>query len=286
MRLNHNLNSLNIYRTYTKDLSEQSLALGRISSGSKINSAKEGASQIGQSELLRVQIRGLQAAQKNTQDGASMMQTFDGALDSITSALDRIKELTVQAGNGSYTPSELSAIQKEIDQLKDHVNTTSKDTEFNGVKLLDNKGSFSTDDPVNFNMMSGANVGENIKIPMYNLKTNLLGDKKGNTLDKLDVTDPSKADSNMSAIDNALKQVIQVRGKYGALQQRFESTTDNSSQFEQTLQGAESSIRDADLAEEMLGYSKSGILVKSSIAMMAQSNNFPQEVLQILQGIK
>lgn len=286
MRLNHNLNSLSIYKTYNKNLAERSQALGRISSGSKINSSKEGANKIGQSELLRVQIRGLQAAQKNTQDGVSMMQTFDGAMDSITSALDRIKELTVQAGNGTYTDGELQSIQKEVDQLKDHINTTSKDTEFNGVKLLDNKGSFSTNDPVNFNMMSGANVGENIKIPMYNLKTSLLGDEKGNTLDKLDVTDRSKADSNMSAADSALKQVISIRGKYGALQQRFESTTDNSSQFENTLQGAESSVRDADIAEEMLQYSKSGILVNSSIAMMAQSNKFPQEVLQILQGMR
>lgn len=287
MRLNHNLMSLSIYRTYSKDLKDGATALSRISSGTKINSAKDGANKIGQSELLRVQIRGLEMSKRNTEDGASMMQTADSAMDSITSAVKRIKELAVQAANGTNSPDEKQAIQDEIDAMKAHINTTARDTEFNGVKLLDDKYCDSIDNPSYYDMMSGANVGENIKIPMYKLNTSTLKDKDGSTLEQINVMgSPEDLQKNLSIADAALNSVVQVRSKYGALQQRFESVSSNSDEYSEILQKAQSSVGDADLAKEMLSYSKSDILTQASIAMMGQSNNFPQDALRILERVK
>ncbi|WP_206046631.1 flagellin [Inconstantimicrobium porci] len=287
MRLSHNLASLSLYRKYSKDLKDGSVALGRITSGQKINSSKEGATKIGQSELLRVQIRGLEMARRNTQDGASMMQTVDGAMDSITTAIKRIKELSVQAANGTNTDIDKQSIQEEIDAMKAHINTTAKNTEFNGVKLLDDKYCDSIDNPSYYDMMSGANVGENIKIPMYKVNTSTLTGKDGTPLDKIDVMgSPEQLQKNLDIADGALTKALQIRSKYGALQQRFESVSGNNEEFSAILQNAESSIRDADLAEEMLNYSKNDILINASIAMMTQSNNLPQDALKILERVK
>lgn len=287
MRLNHNLMSLSVYRTYSKDLKDGATALGRISSGQKINSAKEGANKIGQSELLRVQIRGLEMSKRNTEDGASMMQAVDGAMDSITSAVQRIKELAVQAANGANSSEDRKAIQEEIDAMKEHINTTARDSEFNGVKLLDDKYCDSIDNPSRYDMMSGANVGENISIPMYKINTSTLKDRDGSALDQVNVMGSQEdLQKNISIADSALRSVMEVRSKYGALQQRFESVSGNNEEFSAILQNAESSIRDADLAEEMLNYSKSDILINASIAMMTQSNNLPQDALKILERVK
>ena len=136
MRLMHNLNSLNIYREQNKVVSRQSAALRRISSGYKINSAKENPNAIASSEKMRIQIRGLQMAQRNAQDGVSMLQTADGALDNITSMLQRIRELTVQAGNDSATIEDKKVIQEEINNLKQGIGDIIKNTQFNGVELL------------------------------------------------------------------------------------------------------------------------------------------------------
>lgn len=279
MRVYHNLASLNLYRSNVKNLSDQSKVMNRISTGIKINSAKDNPNKIGQSESMRIQIRGLQAAQKNLQDGASMLQTADGALSSVSDSLIRMKELLVASGNGDYSYDERNAIKNELDSLKNHINTVANNTEFNGVKLL------NSDDILN--LSSGANVGDTISIPLYKLTTDMIMDQNGNSISDIkDIFDTSKIDQNISVIDAAIKQINSVRSKYGAIENRLESTADNTAAISNTIQTAESTIRDADIASEMLEFSKSGVLIEASNAMMVQSNKFPQEVLRILERMK
>ncbi|QAA31670.1 flagellin [Clostridium manihotivorum] len=286
MRLYHNLASLDLFRNYKKNLAGQSNSIERLSSGVKINSSKENPNAIGQSELIRLQLRGSDAAQKNVQDGVSMMQTVDGALGSVNEALQRMKELAVQANNDTLSDHDKEIVQKEIEQLKQHIDSVGSDTEFNGLKLLKSQYVTNNDQPYMQPMMSGANVGDTIDIPMYNIGTDMLKDDKGNALSGIDVTDASKSATNLKVIDDSIAQVNSIRSKYGALQNRFEVASENLSSSSEVLQRADSSLRDTDMANEMMELSKNGILVQSATALMAQTNKFPQDVLNILSRVK
>ncbi|MBZ9624546.1 flagellin [Clostridium sp. FP2] len=280
MRLSKNMASLNVYREYSKNLTKQSGALGRISSGVKINSAKENPNAIAQSERLRMQIRGLQMAAKNTQDGVSMIQTTEGGIEGITSSLQRVRELLVQAG-GATTQTDKDVIQKEINQMLNGADDMAKNTEFNGVKLLvddtvppnDNKGSTVIE------TVTGANVGEKIDIPKYNLT------RKG-----LDLSDENVNVSNIGAslenVDKALDTIISARSKFGAVENRLESSYNSTIEIADKIQSAESGIRDTDMAEEMMEYSKYNILIEAGNAMMVQSNKLPQDALRILENVR
>lgn len=289
MRLMYNLESLNIYREHNKALARQSSALESISSGYKINKAKDDPNALASSEKMRIQIRGLQMAQRNSQDGVSMLQTAEGSLDSVTSMLQRIRELTVQAG-GSTNQDDKNIIQQEINQMIEGIDTTVNNSEFNGIKLLN--GSLSG----NISMPIGANVGENVEIPVYDLTSgNLLSSIDPDlSLNKLydkssDNTDGLNAlgiDKSLSVIDSAIENVTKVRSKYGALENRFESTFTKIGEIHDSIVGAESKIRDADMAEEMMNYSKANILIEAGNAMMVQSNKIPQDVLKILENVR
>lgn len=286
MRLYHNLASLDLYRNYKKSLVDQNTAMGKISSGSKLNSSKQNPNAIGRSELIRMQIRGADAASKNVQDGVSIMQTVDGALSSVSESLARMKELTVQGGNGTLSNEDKQSIQKEIEQLKQHINEVGTNTEFNGLKLLGNDSVTDNSKPYMQTMMSGANVGDNIDIPMYNIRVDLIKSSNGSNIGQLDITDPSKDSTNLQTVDDAINQINSMRSKYGALQNRFETAADNLSSSSEVLQRADSQLRDTDIAQEMMEFSKSGILVQSATALMAQTNKFPQDVLNILSRVK
>ena len=278
MRLNKNLASLNIYRAYSKNITKQSSALGRISSGIKINSAKENPNALAQSERLRMQIRGLQMAGRNTQDGISMIQTSEGGLEGITSSLQRVRELILKAG-GSTSDNDKEVIQKEINQMLDGADDMANNTEFNGVKLLvggENDGS------VVVQTASGSNVGENIDIPKYNLSTEGLALKTGTTVN----IDVNNIDDSLTLVDNALHTIISARSKFGALENRLESTYNSTIEIADKIQSAESGIRDTDMAEEMMEYSKYNILIEAGNAMMAQSNKLPQDALRILENLR
>ncbi|MBU3126652.1 flagellin [Clostridium tagluense] len=275
MRLSKNMASLNVYRAYSKNLTEQSGALGRISSGIKINSAKENPNAIAQSERLRMQIRGLQMAAKNTQDAVSMIQTTEGGLEGITSSLQRVRELLVQAG-GSINQEDKDVIQKEINQMLDGADDMANNTEFNGVKLLvggDNKT------PPVIETVTGANVGEKVDIPKYNLTTQGLELRAG----KVNVGD---IDDSLKNVDKALDIIIGARSKFGALENRFESSYNSTIEIADKIQSAESGIRDADIAEEIMEYSKYNILIEAGNAMMVQSNKLPQDALRILENVR
>ncbi|MBU3111776.1 flagellin N-terminal helical domain-containing protein [Clostridium lacusfryxellense] len=270
MRINKNIASLNIYKEYSKNLSKQSVSLARISSGIKVNSSKDNPNQIAQSERFRMQVRGLQMAARNTQDGVSMLQTAEGGLEGVTNSLQRVRELLVQAG-GTTTDSDKQDIQIEMNQMIDGADDMAKNTEFNGVKLL-NGGSPST-----LEMVSGANVGEKIDIPRFDLT------KAGLGLDKIDVNDIGKS---LELVDKALGDVVSARSKFGALENRFESSYNSTMEISEKTESAESSIRDTDIAEEMMEFSKYNILIEAGNAMMAQSNKLPQDALRILENVR
>ena len=285
MRLNQNMESLNVYRNYKKNLSTQSVALNRISTGTKINSAKDNPNKLGISEGLRLQIRSLQMAEKNIQDGVSMMQTVDGTLSTINETLTRIKELTVKSG-GATSEDDLAVIQNEINQLKEHIDYTVNNSDFNGVKLLNSDRVVNNDYPKFLDHKVGATSDEDIKIPIFNLKTNMLTDNEGNLIANLDVTDKNNIDKNLSSIDGAIQMVTSVRSKYGAIQNRMETSAENLTGSSSNLVSAESRIRDTDMALEMAEYSRTAILNETSIALMQQSDKFPQEILRVLENMK
>jgi flagellin len=279
MRLNHNMASLNIYKNQSKVLENQSTALGRISSGYKVNKTKDGPNALAQSERLRMQIRGTQMASRNAQDGISMLQSAEGALGSVNDMLVRIRELTVQAGSGTNTAEDKATIQGEIDQMIKGINDIANNTEFNGVKLLaGEKGALS--------MPVGANIGEVVYIDTFDLTSAGLKDSEGNLLADIKVAEDGGVDKALKTIDSVIDKVLSINSKYGALENRFESGYNNLNEIGDKMQGAESSIRDADIAEEMMEFSKSNILIEAGTALMAQSNRFPQDVLRILENMK
>jgi len=279
MRVNKNMASLNIYKAYSKNLTKQNSSLGRISSGIKINSSKDNPNAIAQSERFRMQVRGLQMAARNTQDGVSMLQTAEGGLEGITNSLQRVRELLVQAG-GTTTDSDKQSIQLEINQMLEGSNDMANNTEFNGVKLLSGG---ANDGSVNIEMVTGANVGEKINIPKFNLNTEGLGLKDISGKVEVDVKDVG---GSLQLVDKALDNVLSARSKFGALENRFESSYNSTIEISDKTEVAESGIRDTDLAEEMMEFSKYNILVEAGNAMMAQSNKLPQDALSILQNVR
>jgi flagellin len=286
MRLNHNLASLNIYREHIKTLVGQSASSERISTGNKINGAKDNPNGLAQSERFRIQIRGLQMAQKNTQDGISMLQTAQGGINSITSALQRVKELSIQAG-GANTLEDKGVIQDEIKQLISGLNDTANNTEFNGIKLIGDNTVASNGSPKILNMATGANVGDSVEMPVFDLSSDKLGKNVvGGKLDDIDVTAAGGVDAAVSIIDAALNTVLSVGSNYGALEGRFESSYDMNDAINFNMESAESNIRDADIAEEMMAYAKYNVLMEAGNAMMVQSNKFPQDILRILENVK
>lgn len=278
MRININMKSLGIYSGYKKNIIANSAAMEKISSGKKINSAKDNPLKIEQSENFRMQIRALEMANKNLQDSTSMIQVADTAMGTISEALIRMKELTVQAANETTNEADRKIIQDEIDVLRSHIDDTAKNTEFNGNKLLVNANVTDNSKPDYVEMQIGANVGDSIGIPFFNVSSETLG------IDKLDVVnDATKA---LNSIDEALKDVNGCRAKYGAVQNRLENSIEITSSSSYIYEKSSSDINDADIALEMAEIARTSILMESATAMMAQSNNFPKDMLNILANLR
>lgn len=278
MRININMKSLGIYSGYKKNIAANAAAMEKISSGKKINSAKDNPLKIEQSENFRMQIRALEMANKNLQDSTSMIQVADTAMGTISEALIRMKELTVQAANETTNEADRKIIQDEIDVLRSHIDDTAKNTEFNGNKLLVNGNVTDNSKPDYVEMQIGANVGDSIGIPFFNVSSETLG------IDKLDVVnDATKA---LNSIDEALKNVNGCRAKYGAVQNRLENSIEITSSSSYIYEKSSSDINDADIALEMAEIARTSILMESATAMMAQSNNFPKDMLNILANLR
>ncbi|MCI1943667.1 flagellin [Clostridium luticellarii] len=284
MRISYNMPALILHQIQNKALERQSGNLLRISSGLKLNSAKDNPSGMVQSQNMKLQIGGLQAAARNVQDGVSMLQTAEGGLQEITSMIQRIRDLTMQAGNGTTTPEDRGVIQNEIDQMLDGISSTADQTEFNGLKLLAQNGK----DKV-LNMPTGANAGESTGIPQIDLTNSgqsdipdlysIRSDNDKNVLD-------GNIGDTLGAIDDTLDKVVSYRSKYGALENRFEANYDDMQEITDQLIGADSDLSDADVAEEILNYSKENIITEASNAMIAQANKLPQDVLRVLENVR
>lgn len=278
MRININMKSLGIYSGYKKNIIDNSAAMKKISSGKKINSAKDNPLKIEQSENFKMQIRALEMANKNLQDSSSMIQVADSTMSTISEALIRMKELTVQAASETTNEADRNIIQSEIEQLKSYIDDTANNTEFNGNKLLVNGNVTDNSKPKYVEMQIGANVGDSIGIPFFNVSSETLG------IDKLDVVnDATKA---LNSIDEALKDVNGCRAKYGAVQKRLETSIEITSSSSYIYEKSSSDINDADIALEMAEIARTSILMESATAMMAQSNNFPKDMLNILANLR
>lgn len=278
MRININMKSLGIYSGYKKNIAANAAAMNKISSGKKINSAKDNPLKIEQSENFKMQIRALEMANKNLQDSSSMIQVADSTMGTISEALIRMKELTVQAASETTNEADRNIIQSEIDQLKSYIDDTANNTEFNGNKLLVNGNVTDNSKPKYVEMQIGANVGDSIGIPFFNVSSETLG------IDKLDVVnDATKA---LNSIDEALKDVNGCRAKYGAVQNRLETSIEITSSSSYIYEKSSSDINDADIALEMAEIARTSILMESATAMMAQSNNFPKDMLNILANLR
>lgn len=209
---------------------------------------------------------------RNIQDGMSMLQTADGAMQNINDSVQRIRELMVQAG-GTTTDEEKSIIQNEVEQMLEHVNMVAENTETNGTKLLSEDNVLGAKTTIQV----GAMAEESLEVPMYNLSAVGLEIADVNTTD---------IDASLNKLDNAIDLIGQYRGKYSAISNRLESTYNNTEEMTTRIEGAESELTGADIAFEMMEYTKASLLVDSGIAMMTQTNKFPQDVLRILENVK
>lgn len=286
MRINHNIAALNTHRQLAFNNTNTQKSLEKLSSGLRINRAGDDAAGLAISEKMRGQIRGLDQAQRNAQDGISLIQTAEGALNETHSILQRMRELSVQAANDTNDNAvDRKAIQDEIDSLIDEVDRISTDTQFNGKELLD--GSAAT---LTFHV--GANEGQSIQFDMTTISAdsttlaiNTLKTGGADALDPAaaaDATEQAKADANITTIQTAIDTVSTYRSSLGAVQNRLEHTINNLGTASENLQASESRIRDVDMAKEMMEFTKNNILTQAAQSMLAQANQQPQGVLQLL----
>lgn len=282
MRINHNIAALNTHRQLNAGTNAATKNMEKLSSGLRINRAGDDAAGLAISEKMRAQIKGLDMAAKNAQDGISLIQTAEGALNETHAILQRMRELAVQASNDTNDdPTDRAAIQDEIDQLAREITRISETTEFNGKTLLD--GNFASGGAA-LTFHIGANKGQNVTLNISKMDAESLGvgtgDSKVGTGIKVDTQ--TDADNAIETINEAIKTVATERSNLGAMQNRLEHTINNLGTSAENLTAAESRIRDVDMAKEMMEFTKNNILSQASQAMLAQANQQPQGVLQLL----
>jgi flagellin len=271
MVVQHNMAAANTNRQLAITNTNLGKSTEKLSSGYKINRAGDNAAGLTISEKMRGQIRGLTGASANAQDGISLIQTAEGALNETQSILQRMRELTVQASNDTNVSADRSAVTKELTALSDEVTRIASQTEFNTMKLLN--GSFMSK-----NLQVGANESQNIVFSIGFMDASSLG------VDHVasGVGNYASATSQITIVQSALNQVSTQRSALGALQNRLEHTIANADNTAENLQSAESRIRDVDMAQEMVKYSKDNILQQAAQSMLAQANQSTQGVLSLL----
>jgi flagellin len=265
LRITHNVEAMNSYNSLSKTSAAISKSMQRLSSGYRINSAADDAAGLGISESMRSQIRGLGQAQKNIQDGASMVQTAEGNLDEVHSMLQRVRELAVQYKNGSLDDNARTSIQNEVNQLASEITRIGDSASFNGINLL------NTTNTVSFQV--GANDGQEIGVSLVNLATQV-----GTSFATLSTT----GTTDISEIDTAITNVSTARATFGAVQNRLDHSLTVAASYQENLTSAESRIRDVDMADEMVALTKNQILSQAGTAMLSQANQAPQSVLRLL----
>jgi flagellin len=265
LRITQNVEAFNAYRNLNHTSSAVSKSMARLSSGYRINSAADDAAGLGISEQMRSQVRGLAQAQRNIQDGMSMVQTAEGNLDEVHSMLQRVRELAVQYKNGSLDSNARTSIQNEANQLASEISRIGSQASFNGINLLNSTNTVS--------FQVGANDGQSIAVSLVNLSTTV-----GTSYASLSAT----TNTDISEIDAAITAVSTARASFGAVQNRLEHSLSVSASYQENLTAAESRIRDVDMAEEMVALTKNQILSQAGTAMLSQANQAPQSVLRLL----
>lgn len=271
LRIYNNVEAANAHRVLSNTNNALSKSMERLSSGLRINRAADDAAGLAVSEVMRSQIRGMSVASRNAQDGVSMVQVADGALGNVGDMLQRVRDLAVQASNGTLTDAQRANLDAEVQQILSEINTTGSDTEFNGIKIL--SGSVATSAVT---LQVGANGGQVIAFTIGTISTTAL------TLNGLAVSTATAASAAIASIDSAISTVTAQRASLGAVQNRLELTISRLGLTSENLQAAESRIRDADMASEMISFTKNQILQQSGMAMLSQANSAPQSVLSLL----
>ena len=275
MVVQHNMTAANANRMLGITTSAQAKSSEMLSSGYKINRAGDDAAGLTISEKMRSQVRGLNKASDNAQDGVSLIQVAEGALNETHSILQRMNELATQAANGTNTSVDRSAIRAELDQLTSEINRIQSTTQFNTMNLLDGTFSGATNQ---MKLQVGALSGQSIDFSIANMCATKIGLKK-----TLSVSTFTKAGSYMKSVQDAIEVVSKQRSAMGAIQNRLEHTIANLDTTSENTQSAESRIRDTDMASEMVTYSKNNILAQAGQSMLAQANQSTQGVLSLLQ---
>ena len=257
MIINHNLNSMNAHRNSVLNTTASGKSMEKLSSGLRINRAGDDAAGLAISEKMRGQIKGLAQAQRNAQDGISYIQTMEGALNEISDMLTRAKEICVQYENGTYSASDKTNIEDELDALQKEIAHIRSNTKFNGIDMGSNDVDIVIDDN-STKVTIEATIFDDLKV--------------------IDISGARTADE----ISDHIETVSTARGKLGALQNRLEHTSNNLGTTVENLTASESRIRDTDMAKEMSAFSSKNIITQASLAMLAQANQLPQNVLSVL----
>ena len=286
MRINTNLNALTALNQSTKNTALAGNSMNKLSSGLRINQAGDDAAGLAISEKMRAQIRGMEQADRNVQDGISLTQTAEGALEEAGNIAQRMRELGVQAGNETLSSDDRVKIKTELDQLGEEMLKISAETKFNGTGLLSDGGSVL--------IQSGANNEERTidKVNLKGLAETLTGGVVSiaadatygsiTTASNIDVSTAANAKTFVTKVDTALEGINTGRAKLGAVQNRLEATSSNLTTSTENLTAAESRIRDVDVAKEMMNLSKLNLLNQASQAMMMQAKSQPEGVMQLL----
>ena len=267
LRINTNVEAFNAHRQLLGTSDKLGKSMERLSSGYRINRAADDAAGLAITEKLRGQITGLEQAQRNAQDAISLVQTAEGNLTEVHAMLQRIRELAVQYKNGSLSTADRTAIQSEVNMLGSEIERIGSTAQFNGIQLL------NTAQTISFQV--GSEDGEIITVSTISLGVGVPA--SAIALDATNSTD-------LSEIDAAIEGISAQRAQFGAVQNRLDHTLKNLAIYQENLQASESRIRDVDMASEMVEFTKLQILQQSGTAMVAQANQLPQSVLQLLQG--
>lgn len=278
MSIRNNLNAMFALRYIGINNDLLGKSIEKLSSGLRINRAGDDAAGLAISEKIRGQINGLTQASRNAQDGISLMQTAEGSVNETHSMLQRMKTLAVQAANGTYTNSDRKLIDKELQELKKEINRIAKDTEFNGMTLLD--GSFDKKKGSDgLNLQVGNKANQIISVDIEGATLNDLG------IQHISIETEDDAKSALSKIENAIYYTSGIRATLGAVQNRLEHTISSLDNTAENLQSAESRIRDTDIAKEMMEYVKSKLLMDVGISMLTQANQESNFILKLLDSM-
>lgn len=290
MIIQHNMSAINTHRQLGVNTGNLSKNVEKLSSGYRINRAADDAAGLSISERMRAQIRGMEQASRNAQDGISLIQVAEGALQTVNNMLVRIKEIATQSANGTYDDAaDRNRLQEELDELTKEIENIQNNTTFNGIKLLNASGSGS----ISFHIGDTAGQTLDLDLTKFTLATVAAASGSGSgsgasvngvtdTVKNWDITTQSGARAVLSGIEAVINQVSAARSYLGANQNRLENTINNLNITSENLTAAESRIRDVDMAKEQMQFTKNNILTQASQAMLAQANQLPQGVLQLL----